>query len=68
MWNRRFLIYQRTPPDLAKGQIEKTIFQTCDLFFMPLKLDYPEKFYWGYSFEQLRYYFPPVIASDGRGD
>ncbi len=34
MRNRRFLIYQLAPPDLAEGQIGKTRFQTNDLFFL----------------------------------
>ncbi len=56
MRNRRFLIYQLTPPDLAKGQIGKTKFETCNLFFYSLELIYLDQFYWKHSFEQLRGY------------
>ncbi len=48
MRNRRFLIYQLTPPDLAKGQMGKTRFQTRDLFSFSLELVYLEQFYWGH--------------------
>ncbi len=40
MRNRRFLIYELTPPDLAFGQIGKTRYQICDLFFFSRQLVY----------------------------
>ncbi len=38
MRNRRFLIYQLAPPDLAKGQIGKARYQNLDLFSFILEL------------------------------